>query len=121
LNSDAPSAEDWQLGDPFMLHYDYVLKSQTEVMQLFGSEFADDIFQMSQGNWQGPVRSGYGMHLVFIREMIAPREPSIDEVRDRVNNDLVTQRRTDSFETFYKSLRDKYDIQVTTSKVKERI
>jgi hypothetical protein len=120
LKSNAPSAEDWQMGDPFMLHYDYVLKSQTEVMQLFGSEFADDIFQIPPGNWQGPVRSGYGMHLVFIRELVAPRKPLLDEVRDRVNNDLVTQRRTESFETFYKSLRDKYEIEITTTKLKNK-
>jgi hypothetical protein len=120
LNSSGPSSEDWQLGDPFMLHYDYVLKSQTEVMQLFGSDFAEAVFRMQAGSWQRPVQSGYGMHLVFVKDVVAPREPSLDEVRDRVNNDLVTQRRTDSFETFYKSLRDKYDIEITTTKLKNK-
>jgi hypothetical protein len=117
---DATSTEDWQLGDPFMLHYDYVLKSQTEVMQLFGSAFSDTVFEMTPGNWQGPIESGYGLHLVYIKEVVAPREPSLDEVRDKVKNDLVSQRRTDSFETFYKSLRDKYDIEITSTKLKNK-
>jgi hypothetical protein len=120
MQNNVPEAEDWQLGDPFMLHYDYVLKSQTEVMQLFGSDFAEAVFKMQAGGWHGPVESGYGIHLVYLKDKVAARKPSLDEVRDRVNNDLVTQRRTDSFETFYKSLRDKYDIQLTTTKLKDR-
>ncbi len=118
--NEAVSAEDWQLGDPFMLHYDYVLKSQTEVMQLFGSGFADAVFEITPGGWQGPVQSGYGLHLVYIKDMVGAREPSLEEVREKVKNDLVTQRRTDSFETFYKSLRDKYDIEITTTKLKNK-
>jgi hypothetical protein len=114
------SAEDWQLGDPFMLHYEYAMKTQTEVMQLFGSTFADTVFEMSPGGWQGPIESGYGMHLVYIKGVVAPREPSLEEVLDKVKNDLVSQHRTDSFETFYKSLRDKYNIEITTIQLKNK-
>jgi peptidyl-prolyl cis-trans isomerase C len=117
---DALTADDWQLGDPFMLHYDYGLKTQTEVMQLFGSNFSDKVFEMPPGGWQGPIESGYGIHLVYIKDVVAAREPSLDEVRDKVKNDLVSQRRTDSFDAFYKSLRDKYDIEITTTKLKNK-
>jgi hypothetical protein len=114
------SAEDWQMGDPFMLHYDYGLKTQAEVMQLFGSTFSDTVFEITPGGWQGPVQSGYGIHLVYIKDVVASREPLFDEVRDKVKNDLVSQRRTDSFDAFYKSLRDKYDIEITTTKLKNK-
>ena len=114
------STEDWQLGDSFMLHYEYVHKTQTEVMQLFGSGFADAVFEMTLGGWQGPVQSGYGMHLVYIKGVVPAREPSLEEVREKVKNDLVSQRRTDSFEIFYKSLRDKYNIEITTTLMKNK-
>ena len=114
------STEDWQLGDSFMLHYEYVHKTQTEVMQLFGSGFADAVFEMTLGSWQGPVQSGYGMHLVYIKGVVPAREPSLEEVREKVKNDLVSQRRTDSFEIFYKSLRDKYNIEITTTLMKNK-
>ena len=114
------SVDDWQLGDPFMLHYEYGLKTQAEVMQLFGSTFSDKVFEMQAGGWQGPVESGYGMHLVYIKEVVASREPSLDEVRDKVKNDLISQRRTDSFDAFYKSLRDKYEIEITTTLLKNK-
>jgi len=114
------SAEDWELGDPFMLHYEYVHKTQTEVMQLFGSGFADAVFEITPGGWQGPVQSGYGLHLVYIQDVVAAREPALEEVIDKVKNDLVNQRRTDSFETFYKSLRDKYEIEITTTLQKDK-
>jgi len=114
------SVDDWQLGDPFMLHYEYGLKTQAEVMQLFGSTFSDKVFEMQAGGWQGPVESGYGMHLVYIKEVVASREPSLDEVRDKVKNDLISQRRTDSFDAFYKSLRDKYNIEIKTTSIKDK-
>jgi len=114
------SAEDWQLGDPFMLHYEYAYKTQTEVMQLFGSGFAEAIFEITPGGWQGPVESGYGLHLVYIKDVVAAREPTLEEVLDKVKNDLVSQRRTDSFESFYKSLRDKYNIEITTTQLKNK-
>ena len=114
------STEDWQLGDSFMLHYEYVHKTQTEVMQLFGSGFANAVFEMTLGGWQGPVQSGYGMHLVYIKGVVPAREPSLEEVREKVKNDLVSQRRTDSFEIFYKSLRDKYNIEITTTLMKNK-
>jgi hypothetical protein len=119
-NNNTPTADDWQLGDPFMLHYDYGLKTQSEVMQLFGGEFAETVFRVGPGKWQGPMESGYGFHLVYIKEVVASREPSLDEVRDKVKNDLVSKRRTESFETFYKSLRDKYDIEITTTQLKDK-
>jgi hypothetical protein len=118
--NDKVSAEDWQLGDPFMLHYDYGLKTQAEVMQLFGSNFSDKVFEMPPGGWQGPIESGYGIHLVYIKDVVAAREPSLEEVMDKVKNDLVSQRRTDSFDAFYKSLRDKYDIEISTTKLKDK-
>jgi hypothetical protein len=114
------STEDWQLGDSFMLHYDYALKTQAEVMQLFGSQFAEAVFQLPPDGWQGPIESGYGLHLVYIKDVVAAREPLLDEVRDKVKNDLVSERRTDSFETFYKSLRDKYEIEIKTTLLKDK-
>ena len=34
----------------------------------FGEEFADEVLKVEPGRWAGPIRSGYGLHLVFVRE-----------------------------------------------------
>jgi hypothetical protein len=38
--------------------------------------------QLSLGQWQGPVESAYGVHLVFISERTEGRVPALAEVRD---------------------------------------
>jgi hypothetical protein len=51
------------LGDRFMLETRYRQNSTTEVSRLFGNEFTERIAALEPGSWQGPIRSGYGLHL----------------------------------------------------------
>ena len=39
----------------------------SEVARVFGAEFAEAIKTLPVGGWQGPVRSGFGLHLVELR------------------------------------------------------
>ncbi len=102
-------------GDRFMLHYDYPQKSHVEIMKLFGMQFADTIFKISDGSWQGPVKSGYGLHLVYITERMEASLPDFDEVKQEVHNDFIDQSRKQSYEKYYHKLREKYDIEITAS------
>ena len=116
-----PSPDDtWQKGDRFMLQYDYPQKSHTEIMQLFGESFADTIFNMATGGWQGPVMSGYGLHLVRIIQRVEGRVPDLSEVRQKVYDDFLDQRRKQSYEAYYQNLRKKYEIEITASVLNEQ-
>jgi hypothetical protein len=120
FHKNKPSPDDaWQQGDRFMLHYDYPQKTQTEITQLFGKSFADTIFNMVPGGWQGPVVSGYGLHLVHITKREEGRVPDFKEVRPKVYDDFVDQRRRQSYEAYYQNLRDKYKIEITASVLHE--
>jgi hypothetical protein len=80
------------IGDPFMLQRNYLLRTQQEVSQLFGSEFGQSLFSIEPGGWDGPIRSSYGLHLVEIHRRTEPRRPELDEVSDRLRNDLLLFR-----------------------------
>jgi hypothetical protein len=71
-------------GDPFMLRHDYADVSRDDVARLFGAEFADRLFELTPGSWQGPVRSGYGWHLVRVLDRTVPPEPAFADVREAV-------------------------------------
>lgn len=71
-------------GDPFMLRHDYADVTEDEISRLFGREFGAALFALPASDWQGPVRSGYGYHLVRIVAKTVPPEPEFAAVRTDV-------------------------------------
>jgi hypothetical protein len=76
---------DWQtLGDPLPLPSEYEAAPAADIARLFGREFPMKLSALPIGRWSGPVESGYGLHLVLVRERTAGRLPPLQEVRDAV-------------------------------------
>ena len=101
-----------ELGDRFMLRSRYVDDTPEEIGRLFGGGFAAEVAELPVGSWQGPVESGYGLHLVLVEERTDSRLPELAEVRGRVRDDLVSARRKEADEALYKGLRKGYEIVV---------
>lgn len=97
-------------GDPFMLQQDFVGRSEREIGELFGREFAAALADLPVGDWQGPVRSAYGWHLVKMEQRLAPRQLAFEEVADQVAADYRQQQRRDANEAYYQSLLSRYRI-----------
>lgn len=102
-------------GDAFMLQSEYPLETQQQVKELFGSEFAARIFQLEPGKWVGPLRSGYGCHLVFIQQNLSSRIPELAEVRNQVLTEFKNARLQAASEAFYAQLRKRYRVEVDKS------
>jgi hypothetical protein len=100
------------LGDPFLLSHRYESLPAWEVAKMFGDEFAENIAAVDPGRWEGPLRSGYGLHLVLVSERIEGRMPELAEVRDAVTRDLTARLREENSRAFYERLRERYTITV---------
>lgn len=100
------------LGDPFMLQSEYPPQTPDEVKALFGEEFAAGLFASSPGQWTGPIRSSYGLHLVRITQYTPPHVPNLEEVRNKVLTDFKNERLQTASEKYYASLRKRYRVQV---------
>ena len=103
-------------GDPILLDTRFDLVSQASIAGTFGKEFAEVVMELPQGQWQGPVRSGYGLHVVYVHERQETRLPDLNTIRDRVRMALLSERRRDSSKNFYETLRDRYEIVVELPK-----
>ncbi len=68
--------------------------------RLFGDEFAKTLGGLSPGQWQGPVESAYGVHLVFVSERLEARVPALADVRDVVRREWDDARRLEAKEKF---------------------
>jgi len=62
------------------------------------------------GGWQGPVRSGYGLHLVRVNSKAPGRAAALPEVRAAVERDWENERRQRAVDTYVRNLRKTYDV-----------
>ncbi len=105
---DSPAAK--KLGDPFMFEEYLADRSSEQLAKDFGPSFAQALFGLAPGSWQGPVESGYGWHLVFVRESIPGRVPEFEEVEPDVQTAWKAEQRAEAWRTAYEKMRAKYDL-----------
>jgi hypothetical protein len=99
-------------GDSFMMQYDFVQETPFEVERLFGKKFAEQLFKSVINTWQGPIESGYGLHLVRISEKVDARMPELASVIDKVRTDLMFERRQKMNKEIYEKFKERYEIVV---------
>ena len=101
-----------EFGDPSLLPIYHENLRESEIANLLGREFTARLREAKTGMWTGPIESTYGLHLVKIYERSPGRVPSLDDVRDAVRRDWFAQRRAESKQQFYDSLRKRYEVVV---------
>jgi len=97
-------------GDPSMIGQQHEQVSEFEVGRLFGKDFAVKVFSLPVGSWQGPVSSGYGLHLLRVSKKTLAVQPELTAVRNKVRMEWMNQQRQVIDKAFYKSLRQRYEI-----------
>ena len=98
------------MGDALPLPQAVDLYPLREVSSLFGREFAQQLTILDVGRWQGPIASGFGVHLVYIGERIDASLPQLDEIGDTVMREWREEQRQSVNQVFYDTLRTGYDV-----------
>jgi hypothetical protein len=113
LRTTSPSLQEAvMLGDRFMLQHAYRDLSEQGVARSFGTRFATSLFEVEPGEWQGPIGSGFGLHLVRITDVVEGRVPDLSEVRDDVLRDYGSDARERANQALYDNLRLRYEIEI---------
>src|ERR1051325_11457949 len=100
------------LGDSLLLDYQFDALPAGEVAKLFGAKFAVELGELPAGQWQGPIESGYGVHLVRISERTEGRMPALEQVREAVRREWANARRVEANEKFYQALLARYTVTI---------
>jgi hypothetical protein len=116
LNQSGDKADAAALGDSFLLEHQFAAVPSGEVAKQFGEQFAAKLSALQPGQWQGPVESGYGVHLVQVSERTEGRLPALDEVRDVVRREWTNARRLETNEKFYQELLKRYTVTIEQPK-----
>lgn len=119
LNNDGVTADISALGDRFLLATKFEAVPSGEVAKLFGATFSERLAELGVGKWQGPVKSGYGLHLVFMEARTDGRIPDLSEVREAVLREWKETQRNKANEDVYKKLLSRYSVTIESPQVGE--
>jgi parvulin-like peptidyl-prolyl isomerase len=99
------------LGDAFPGPSDFPALTKDDAVRLFGeSQLSTALSDVVPGKWAGPFRSGYGWHLVFVTQRVAPTLPAFDSIKGRVADDYREDQRRLENARGYEKLRSKYRV-----------
>jgi len=102
-----------EAGDATMLQALQEAVTASDLEKQFGTDFTAEVLSLPEGKWSGPVRSGYGLHVVKVFDRKPGRIPDLAEVRDKVESDLQYEARRASQEQGYQEIAGKYRVAIT--------
>jgi hypothetical protein len=100
------------IGDPILLETEFHDVDAGTVSNLFGNDFARTIFALKPDKWSGPVKSGYGVHIVRTTNLRPATLRSFDDARPKVAEAWQHRRETETKAAYLARLREKYGVVV---------
>ncbi len=106
-----------EFGDRFLMQHFFADYTFRELNRLFGQEFSKQIAGQKAGRWFGPVRSGYGQHLIYVHRVTAAKQPEIDTIRTKLVDDWKTARRAELQEEFVDGILSRYSVTIENDRL----
>ena len=98
------------LGDGLMLPNVAVNMTEQEIDRTFGADFSSAVLALTPGEWEGPIESGFGLHLIKVTQVEPSRIPDWNEVRQRIADDVRYEGRKSAEDQFYSEVAPRYQI-----------
>jgi peptidyl-prolyl cis-trans isomerase C len=99
-----------EFGDPLMLDQSFRDATDQDLARTFGGPFVDAVSALEPGDWQGPVASGYGLHLVQVTGRTPSRLPEWRQVRERILEDMRYEARRAAEDQFFQEVASGYRV-----------
>lgn len=105
---------EWRsVGDPISLDPSMQAADKRAIVRMFGQDFVEQLAGLPEGQWSGPIASGYGLHLVRVHRVAASGPVALSAVRQQVEDDwraaMVEQRKRAA----YQALLNQYHVRIT--------
>jgi hypothetical protein len=99
-------------GDTLLLGEGFEQTPLDRITALFGDEFAGALAVTPPGRWVGPLRSGYGLHLVLVTASQPATLPPFAQVRSAVEREWFAEHRAAALKAQYQALLARYRVTV---------
>lgn len=107
---DASFNEMKELGDALPFNYYYENINAGELGLQLGSNFAEELNNVGINQWTGPIKSGFGYHLVYIVEKTPPTLPDFELIKSDIIRDYEYDYQNEINETIYQDFKKQYEI-----------
>ena len=98
------------MADRFMFRDYYGGRTPDEIAREFGPAFAEQLLAQSPGQWAGPIRSGYGWHLVWIDALEPGRPADFETIREDIHSAWLDERYREIRARAYDEMLSRYTI-----------
>jgi hypothetical protein len=100
-----------QIGDRISVRTYFESSNYANIQRQMGSNFADAIMQSTVQGWlSSPVRSGFGVHLVYVFEVLSGRVPELEVVKEKLLQDYKFDLSQEYDQNMFRGLVAKYDV-----------
>ncbi|MCA0931658.1 peptidyl-prolyl cis-trans isomerase [Lutimonas saemankumensis] len=98
-------------GDSMPFPYFFKETDAIEVQRRLGNEFSEELEELPVEQWLGPIKSGFGYHLVYILERTDPQKPEFESIRNELVRDLEYRNQQKLDQLIFEELKKKYNIE----------
>lgn len=99
-------------GESSMLNSSYAYRSALDVNATFGPGFADLLQDFPTNSWQGPLKSSFGYHLLFITDIHEQEATPFRAITDQVLKDYRQYKQATARQSYLDELLLDYEILV---------
>jgi len=102
-------------GDRLLFDDSFADTDELALSGMFGADFAREVFALDPGEWRGPVKSGYGLHLVLVTQRTPTAPKPFATVKDAVLAEWHRARQTELSRDYLVELHKKYGVELDDS------
>ena len=100
------------LGDRSLINRTTELSPLWKIKKNFGEAFSTQLLDLEPGKWVGPLRSGFGLHLVFIDKRVVQTLPQLEDIRESVKRDWAVALQNKLKDDAYARIRERYTVKI---------
>jgi len=93
---------------------------QSVIAAQLGDDFAEQLLVLEIQRWTGPVRSPFGVHLIYVEDVVQGRLPELEEVSDVVKRDWLVEQRAEAERAILQKLQEKYTVTIESTFAEDR-
>ncbi|MGP0594428.1 peptidyl-prolyl cis-trans isomerase [Nitrospira sp. T9] len=98
------------LADTFMFQDSYNDRTPEQVAAVFGTTFAETLFLLTPGSWEGPIESGLGWHVVWVESITPGLTPAFEEIEPGIKAQWSEEQRIESSRRTFDAMKARYEV-----------
>jgi hypothetical protein len=99
-----------KLGDEFYGGNQFMNVNSDALGEFFSHAFIEKLFTLKEKSWSKPLKSGFGIHLIYLEKRIETQELEYATFKKEIEIDVLLEERKKAYQKFYNELRKEYEV-----------